>query len=157
VPSTIPLKKTDGTLTAELEMELEEERDENEKLRHQMAELEAQIKRERKQADIDKRAFQNQVLRRAQAHVEMDKGTYQKAVKHAKTKMFPRVKFITSDHEMEDLMNQQSMANIMMDELKIEREDRVAWWKTYKVALSDGIANRRSTVSMNLKEWIMRK
>jgi len=112
---------------------------------------------EREQVEIDKQAFERRVLEKAQGHFEMEKGTYQKAVKHVKTKMFPRVKFITSEQEMEDLMNPRSMANIMMDEMNIHREDRVAWWKTYKVALLDGIANQRSTVTMNIKEWVMHK
>jgi hypothetical protein len=44
-----------------------------------------------------------------------------------------------------------------MGELNIKQEDRIAWWAVYKVAITDGIADRRNHVNTNMKKWVLRK
>jgi hypothetical protein len=77
---------------------------------------------------------------------------------YAQEKLFRIVKFITSENELRDLESPSSIANhTMEDELGITQEDRIAWWAVYKVAVTDGIAERRNQINMNMKQWVVRK
>ena len=71
--------------------------------------------------------------------------------------MFPHVKFVTSKKDLEDMSHPTSIANCVMNELKIQLEDWLAWWRTYKVAVTDGIANKRSHITMRMKNFITHK
>jgi hypothetical protein len=44
-----------------------------------------------------------------------------------------------------------------MDELGILQEDQIAWWAVYKVAVTDGIAEWRNQINMNMKQWVVHK
>ena len=67
------------------------------------------------------------------------------------------VKFITSENELRNLESPSLIANHTMDELGILQEDRIAWWAVYKVAITDGIAERRNQINMNMKQWVLSK
>ena len=120
--------------------------EENEKLRT----LWEKERKEREQ-------FHKKIMQKALQTVTMEKETYAKVKKYAQEKLFRAVKFITSENELKDLENPHSIASHTMDELKIKEEDRIAWWSVYKVAITDGIADRQNQINTNMKNWVLRK
>jgi hypothetical protein len=105
----------------------------------------------------EKEQFHKRVMQKALQTVTMEKETYAKVKKYAQEKLFRAVKFITSEDELKDLENPNSIASHTMDELNIKKEDRIAWWSVYKVAITDGIADRRNQINTNMKKWVLHK
>ena len=104
-----------------------------------------------------KEQIHKRVMQKALQTVTMEKDMYAKVKKYVQEKLFHFVKFITSDNELRDLESPNSIANHKMDEVNIKQEDRIAWWAVYKVAITDGIADRRNHVNTNMKKWVLRK
>jgi hypothetical protein len=96
-------------------------------------------------------------MQKALQTVTMERETYAKVKRYAQEKLFHVVKFITSENELRDLESPSSIANHTMDELGILQEDQIAWWAVYKVAVTDGIAEWRNQINMNMKQWVVRK
>jgi hypothetical protein len=105
----------------------------------------------------EKEEFHKRVMQKALQMVTMEREMYAKVKRYAQEKLFRVVKFITSENELRDLESPSSIANHTMDELGILQEDRIAWWAVYKVAVTDGIAERRNQINMNMKQWVVRK
>ena len=103
----------------------------------------------------EKEQYHKRVMKKALQTVERE--TYAKVKRYAQEKLFRFVKFITSENELRDLVSPSSIANHTMDELEIAQEDRIAWWAVYKVAITDGIAERRNQINMNMKQWVLSK
>jgi hypothetical protein len=102
----------------------------------------------------EKEEFHKRVMQKALQTVTMERETYAKVKRYAQEKLFRVVKFITSENELRDLESPSSIANHTMDELGILQEDRIAWWAVYKVAVTDGIAEWRNQINMNMKQWL---
>jgi hypothetical protein len=105
----------------------------------------------------EKENFRKRIMDKALRTVTMDKETYTKVKRYAQQKLFRVVKFITSENELKDLDNPHSIASHTMNDLAIKEEDRIAWWSVYKVAITDGIAERRNVINTNMKKWVLRK
>jgi hypothetical protein len=105
----------------------------------------------------EKEEFHKRVMQKALQTVTMERETYAKVKRYAQEKLFRVVKFITSENELRDLESPSSIANHTMDELGILQEDRIAWWAVYKVAVTDGIAEQRNQINMNMKQWVVCK
>jgi hypothetical protein len=106
----------------------------------------------------EKEQYHKRVMKKALQTVTMERETYAKVKRYcAQEKLFRFVKFITSENELRDLVSPSSIANHTMDELEIAQEDRIAWWAVYKVAITDGIAERRNQINMNMKQWVVSK
>lgn len=105
----------------------------------------------------EKEKFRKRVMEKALQTVTMEKETYAKVKRYAQEKLFRMVKFITSENDLKDLHNPNSIASTTMKDLGIQEEDRIAWWSVYKVAITDGIADRRNQINTNMKTWILRK
>lgn len=105
----------------------------------------------------EKEQFHKRVMQKALQTVTMEKETYAKVKRYAQEQLFCVVKFITSESELKDLENPHSIASHTMNDLGIKEEDRIAWWSVYKVAITDGIADRRNQINTNMKKWVLRK
>lgn len=105
----------------------------------------------------EKEKFCKRVMEKALQTITMEKETYAKVKRYAQEKLFHMVKFITSENDLKDLHNPNSIASTTMKDLGIQEEDRIAWWSVYKVAITDGIADRRNQINTNMKTWILRK
>jgi regulator of replication initiation timing len=105
----------------------------------------------------EKEQYHKRVMTKALQMVTMERETYAKVKRYAQEKLFRFVKFITSENELRDLVSPSLIANHTMDELDIAQEDRIAWWAVYKVAITDGIAERRNQINMNMKQWVLSK
>jgi regulator of replication initiation timing len=147
----------DSTLSSSrvgvLEEEIERVTMENTKLVREVEKLRENLEKEKK----EKEHFHKRVMEKALQTVTMEKETYAKVKRYAQEKMFRKVKFITSENELKDLQDPESIAGTTMNDLGIKEEDRIAWWSVYKVAITDGIADRRNQINTNMKTWVLRK
>ena len=105
----------------------------------------------------EKEQIHTRVMQKARQTLRLEKETYAKVKRYATQTLFRVVKFITSEKELRDLESPNSIANHVMGELKIEEEDRIAWWAVYNVAVTDGITDRRNHINTNMKKWVLRK
>lgn len=146
-----------STLSSSRAEELEEELDrvtrENMELVKENEKLMALWENEKQEKEL----YHKRVMKKALQTVTMERETYAKVKRYAQEKLFRFVKFITSENELRDLESPSSIANHTMDELEIAQEDRIAWWAVYKVAITDGIAERRNQINMNMKQWVVSK
>jgi regulator of replication initiation timing len=105
----------------------------------------------------EKEQFRKRIMEKALQTVTMERETYAKVKRYAQEKLFRVIKFITSENDLKDLQNPNSIASTTMKDLGIKEEDRIAWWSVYKVAITDGIADRRNQINTNMKTWVVRK
>ena len=146
-----------STLSSSRAEELEEELDrvtrENMELVKENEKLMALWETEKQ----EKEQYHKRVMKKALQMVTMERETYAKVKRYAQEKLFRFVKSITSENELRDLVSPSSIANHTMDELEIAQEDQIAWWAVYNVAITDGIAEWRNQINMNMKQWVVSK
>jgi hypothetical protein len=58
---------------------------------------------------------------------------------------------------LDDFIPIYSLGNIIMTFLKIENPDKLPFWHCYKEIVADAIANRRTTITNDLKKIVMSK
>jgi hypothetical protein len=98
------------------------------------------------------------MLGRAQVvHYETDLRTHRRINALVLDKLFPVKKFVISQKELDDFTGNSSIRMLMMTMLKVEKPDRLPFWKTYKESVADAIANRRMTITNDLKKVVMSK
>jgi ElaB/YqjD/DUF883 family membrane-anchored ribosome-binding protein len=68
------------------------------------------------------------VINRSQKVVECTPELYKRVGEYAKQKLFPHIKFITSNKIMNNLSCQTSLPNITMNHFKIDVRDHISWW-----------------------------
>ena len=105
----------------------------------------------------EKEQFRKRIMEKALQTITMERETYAKVKRYAQEKLFRVIKFITSENDLKYLENPNSIASTTMKDLGIKGEDRIAWWSVYKVAITDGIADRRNQINTNMKTWVVRK
>ena len=98
------------------------------------------------------------ILARAQEqNYERDARTYRKINALVLTKIFSLKKFIISQRDLDDFTGNSSLGMVIMNILKVETPDRLPFWNTYKEIVVDAIANRRTTITNDLKKIVMSK
>jgi hypothetical protein len=68
-----------------------------------------------------------------------------------KDDLFHHKTFINDNYGLNKITDEGSVGKQPLDYFGITQSHRVAWWKTYKKAGADAIANQRSAVSLNFK------
>jgi hypothetical protein len=100
----------------------------------------------------------SEMLGRAQVqHYERDDRTYRRINALVVEKIFPLKKFIVSQRDLDEFTGNSSLGMIVMTMLKVEMPDRLPFWNAYKDIVADGIANRRTTITNDLKKVVMSK
>jgi hypothetical protein len=127
--------------------------EENEMLRRQL--LAKDVKVAALKAEVE--GIRVDVIARSQKIVECDPVVYKRITEWTKKKLFRHIKFITSDTMMNNLEEKDSLANLTMNEFKIDVRDRIAWWRAYGYVVSDTISNQRSQVNQAVKAQILSK
>jgi hypothetical protein len=94
---------------------------------------------------------------RSQTQMKSDPRMFQKIYKVVHDKIFPCKKFIKSQMDLDDFIPIYSLGNIIMTFLKIENPDKLPFWHCYKEIVADAIANRRTTITNDLKKIVMSK
>jgi hypothetical protein len=120
---------------------------ESEALRREVGELRESAARET-----------SEMLGRAQVqHYERDARTYRQINALVLDKIFPFKKFIVSQRDLDDFTGNSSLGMVVMNMLKVEMPDRLPFWNAYKEIVADAIANRRTTITNDLKKVVMSK
>lgn len=123
----------------------------NLQLRLETMELEMQ------QALSNSVARQNDMIGRTQVQLKRDPRTFRKIHTLVSDKIFSGKKFIISQRDLDDFNPENSLGNIIMGMLKIEKPDRLPFWGCYKEIVADAIANRRTIITNDLKKVVMSK
>jgi hypothetical protein len=97
------------------------------------------------------------MLGRAQMQCERDERTYQWINALVLDKIFTFKKFIVSQKDLDDFTGDSSLGMVVMNMMKIEMPDRLPFWNAYKEIVADAIANRRTTITNDLKKIVMSK
>ena len=72
-------------------------------------------------------------------------------------KIFSFKKFITNQRDLDDFTGNSSLGMVIMNMMKIDMSDRLPFWNAYKEIVADLIANRRMTITNDLKKVVMSK
>jgi hypothetical protein len=110
--------------------------------------------------EMKERAARNtsDMLGRAQVqHYETDLRTHRRINALVLEKLFRFKKFIISQKELDDFTGDSSIGMLVMNMLKVEKPDRLPFWNAYKESVADAIANRRTTITNDLKKVVMSK
>jgi hypothetical protein len=97
------------------------------------------------------------MLGRAQMQCERDEQTYRWINALVLDKIFTFKKFIISQKDLDDFTGDSSLGMVVMNMMKIEMPDRLPFWNAYKEIVADAIANRRTTITNDLKKIVMSK
>ena len=98
------------------------------------------------------------ILARAQEqNYQRDARTYRKINALVLTKIFSLKKFIISQRDLDDFTGNSSLGMVIMNILKVQKPDRLPFWNAYKEIVADAIANRRTTITNDLKKIVMSK
>ena len=98
------------------------------------------------------------MLGRAQVvHFETDLRTHRRINAMVLEKLFCFKKFVISQKELDDFTGDSSIRMLVMNMLKVEKPDRLPFWNAYKESVADAIANRRTTITNDLKKVVMSK
>lgn len=97
------------------------------------------------------------MLGRAQMQCERDEQTYRWINALVLDKIFTFKKFIVSQKDLDDFTGDSSLGMVVMNMMKIEMPDRLPFWNAYKEIVADAIANRRTTITNDLKKIVMSK
>jgi hypothetical protein len=110
------------------------------------------------------RAMENSAERKAsdmlgcaQMQCERDEQTYRWINALVLDKIFTFKKFIISQKDLDDFTGDSSLGMVVMNMMKIEMPDRLPFWNAYKKIVADAIANRRTTITNDLKKIVMSK
>ena len=99
----------------------------------------------------------SEMLGHTQVECHRDARTYRKINALVVDKIFAFKKFIISQRDLDDFHVQNSLGMIIMDRMKVEEPDRLPFWNAYKEIVADAIANRRTTITNDLKKVVMSK
>jgi hypothetical protein len=99
----------------------------------------------------------SEMLGRTQMQCHRDARTYRKINALVVDKIFAFKKFIISQRDLDDFNVPNSLGMVIMDRMKVEEPDRLPFWNAYKEIVADAIANRRTTITNDLKKVIMSK
>ena len=105
----------------------------------------------------DAEAHKRDLVERSLRRVECDPEMYKRIGEYTKQTLFRHIKFITSDTMLNDLQSKTSLGNITMNHYGIDDRDRIAWWRTCNVAVSDAISNHRNQVTQAIKAQVLSK
>jgi hypothetical protein len=122
--------------------------------------LEKEIKRLREMVESlrgDAEAHKRDLVERSLRRVECDPEMYKRIGEYTKQTLFRHIKFITSDTMLNDLESKTSLGNITMNHYRIDERDRIAWWRSCNVAVSDAISNHRNQVTQAIKAQVLSK
>ena len=98
------------------------------------------------------------ILARAQEqNYERDVRMYHKINALVLEKIFSFKKFIISERDLDDFTGKSSLGMVTMTMLKVQKPDRLPFWNAYKEIVADVIANRRTTITNDLKKIVMSK
>lgn len=116
----------------------------------------------RKVDELEKKLSQNREaeikwIDRSQKQMKSDPRMFRKIYSLVSDKIFPCKKFIINQMDLDNFIPEKSLGNIIMDMLKIEKADRLPFWACYKEIVADAIANRRTTITNDLKKIVMSK
>ena len=99
----------------------------------------------------------NDMIGRTQAHCQRDPRTYRKINLLVSNKVFSFKKFIINQKDLDDFNAKNSLGMVIMDRMKVEGPDRLPFWSSYKEIVADAIANKRTSITNDLKKVIMSK
>jgi hypothetical protein len=73
-------------------------------------------------------------------------------------KIFSFKKFIANQRDLDDFTGNSSLGMVIMNMMKIEKPERLPpFWNVYKEIVADAIANRRTTITNDLKKIVWSK
>ena len=72
-------------------------------------------------------------------------------------KIFAFKKFITNQRDLDDFTGDSSLGMVIMNIIKIEKPERLPFWNVCKEIVADAIANRRTTITNDLKKIVWSK
>jgi hypothetical protein len=131
----------------ELQEHVRKLKEENKELRTEVSEMKESAARNT-----------SDMLGRAQVvHYETDLRTHRRINALVLDKLFPVKKFVVSQKELDDFTGNSSIGMLVMTMLKVEKPDRLPFWNAYKESVADAIANRRTTITNDLKKVVMSK
>jgi FtsZ-binding cell division protein ZapB len=123
----------------------------NDELRREVGEL-------RESAESVARETSHMILARAQdQNYVRDARTYRKINALVLDKIFSFKKFVVSQRDLDDFTGNSSLGMVIMNILKVQKPDRLPFWNAYKEIVADAIANRRTTITNDLKKIVMSK
>jgi hypothetical protein len=96
----------------------------------------------------------NEMLARAQMQCERDARTYRWINALVVDKIFSFKKFITNQRDLDDFTGNSSLGMVIMNIMKIGKPERLPFWNAYKEIVADAIANRRTTITNDLKKIV---
>jgi hypothetical protein len=97
------------------------------------------------------------MLGSAQMQCERDEQTYRRINALVLDKIFTFKKFIISQKDLDDFTGDSSLGMVVMNMMKIEMPDRLPFWNASKEIVADAIANQRTTITNDLKKFVMSK
>lgn len=99
----------------------------------------------------------SEILGRTQMQCERDTRTYHRINALVTDKIFSFKKFIVNQRDLDDFTENTSLGMVIMNMMKIDMPDRLPFWNAYKEIVADLIANRRTTITNDLKKVVMSK
>ena len=88
---------------------------------------------------------------------EEDKAMVERVQRFTKQELFHRLKFITSQEELDNTTNKKSLGKYVMKELNIPEEIQQGWWLTYKEHVRKALIRQRNICMVGMKEMWMSK
>ena len=99
----------------------------------------------------------NEMLAHAQMQCERDTRMYRRINALVVDKIFAFKKFITNQRDLDDFTGNSSLGMVIMNIMKIDKPERLPFWNAYKEIVADAIANRRTTITNDLKKIVWSK
>lgn len=133
--------------------ELEKMKKENREMRNTIQELKGDMQRMEEEAE----SVRLDIIRRSQMNFDCEGELFKRIEEYAKKTLFRHIKFITSEEMLNDLESKTSLANVTMDNFHVPGADRISWWRTCSITVSDAITNQRNQVVMSIKAQVLSK
>lgn len=124
------------------------------KSRTQIQELKRQLTEMTESAD---RKASEMLVRAQVQYFNKDERMFRRINALVHDKIFSYKKFITSQRDLDEFTDNNSLGSVIMTLLKVEKPDRLPFWNAYKEIVADAIANRRTTITNDLKKVVMSK
>jgi predicted RNase H-like nuclease (RuvC/YqgF family) len=128
-------------------------RRENQEMKNKMKELESELQKMKEKAEADCQ----EIIRKSHEYFKCDGDLSKRIKEYVKKTLFRHVKFITSDVMLNNLQKEMSMANVTMDNFNVKANDRISWWRTCSITVSDAISTQRNQVIMSIKAQVLSK
>lgn len=137
LPNTITSSLIDSSYSSISSHDHDQMREINEGLKRQVETLTTQMK----QTDG--------IKYRMEASVASD---VKRKVKHD---VFKQIKFIPNSYFLNDLSNPYSFGNVILNMYKIDAQDHLQWWNTYKETAKKALNTKRSNVNTAIQAEIL--